>query len=139
MSGPGNAPRHPATAPTAVWPWPEELDALQAAPMHHRLLLDNDRVRVLDTRIGPGDRVPVHTHRWPAVNHVMSWSDFVRRDADGRVLVDTRGRPPPASLPLPIWSEALPPHTLENVGTTELHVVSIEIKGTLAPALQAQS
>ena len=109
--------------------WPPELDALIAAPKHHRLLFENDRVRVLDTRIAPGDTVPVHTHRWQAVNHVVAWSDFVRRDAGGKVLVDTRGRPPPVNLPLIVWGDPLPPHTLENVGTGELHVVSIELKG----------
>ena len=110
------------------WSWPEKLDALVAAPRHHRLLFENERVRVLDTRIAPGDTVPVHTHRWPAVHQVMSWSDFVRRDADGKVTADTRGRPPPASQPFVVWSEPLPPHTLENVGSAELHVVSIELK-----------
>jgi len=104
------------------------MDALQAAPKHHRLLFENGRVRVLDTRISPGETVPLHTHRWPAVHHIMSWSDFVRRDADGKVLVDTRGKPAPASLPAVLWGEALPPHTLENVGTAELHVVSVEVK-----------
>jgi hypothetical protein len=117
-----------ATAEPAGWSWPESLDALQAAPRHHRLVFENDRVRVLDTRIAPGETVPVHTHRWPAVNHIHSWSDFVRRDADGKVLVDTRGRPAPANLPLVVWGEPLPPHTLENVGPAELHVVSVEIK-----------
>jgi hypothetical protein len=90
--------------------------------------LENDRVRVLDTRIRPGDTVPVHTHRWPAVLHVLSWSDFVRRDAGGRVLLDPRGRPPPASLPLVLWSESLPPHSLEIVGPAELLVLSVERK-----------
>ncbi len=116
------------TKQSSGWPWPEELDALQAAPRHHRLVLENDRVRVLETRIGPGDTTPVHTHRWPAVSHLLSWSDFIRRDADGRVLLDTRGRPPPASLPQVSWLEALPPHSLENVGSLELLVVSIELK-----------
>lgn len=111
-----------------AWPWPAALDALVAAPQHHKLLFENDRVRVLDTRIAPGDTVPLHTHRWPAVNQINSWSDFVRRDEDGNVLVDTRGRPPPASLPFVVWSEPLPPHTLENVGSAELHVVSTELK-----------
>ncbi|MFI5357288.1 MAG: hypothetical protein ACHQ4G_08135 [Opitutales bacterium] len=114
--------------PVPDWPWPDALDALQAAPRHHRLVMENERVRVLDTRIAPGDTVPLHTHRWPAVLHLLSWSDFVRRDAEGRVLVDTRGRPPPAALPLTLWSEALPPHTLENVGASELSVLSIEVK-----------
>jgi len=111
-----------------AWPWPDSLDAVRAAPRHHALILENDRVRVLDTRISPGDTVPVHTHRWPAVYHVYGWSDFVRRDAEGKVLLDTRGRPPPASLPAVVWSEPLPPHTLENVGLAELHVVSVELK-----------
>jgi hypothetical protein len=124
----------PGGATLAAWPWPDAFDALAAAPRHHRLVFENDRVRVLDTRISPGDKVPVHTHRWPAVNQLMNWSDFVRRDAEGCVLVDTRGRPPPASLPFAVWSEALPPHTLENVGTTELHVVSIEVKDAPTPS-----
>lgn len=117
-----------AASATSPWPWPEALDAIRAAPRHHRLVFENDRVRVLDTRIAPGETVPVHTHRWAAVNHIHGWSDFVRRDADGKVLVDTRGRPAPASLPLVVWGEPLPPHTLENVGASELHVVSVELK-----------
>lgn len=47
--------------------WPDFLDALVAAPGHHQLLIENDRVGVLDTRIAAGDRTPVHTHRWPSV------------------------------------------------------------------------
>ena len=104
------------------------MDALIAAPKHHRLLFENDRVRVLDTRIAPGDTVPLHTHRWPAVHQIMSWSDFVRRDADGKVTADTRGKPASTSLPAVLWGEPLPPHTLENVGSAELRVVSTELK-----------
>ncbi len=117
-----------ATHSSGAWPWPDSLDALQAAPQHHCVTFENDRVRVLDTRISPGDTVPLHTHRWASVHHIQNWSDFVRRDAEDRVLVDTRGRPAPASLPWIQWGEPLPPHTLENVGATELHVVSIELK-----------
>ena len=108
--------------------WPPELDALVAASKHHRLVLENDRVRVLDTRIAPGDTVPLHTHRWPAVHQVMSWSDFVRRDEHGVVEVDTRGKPAVA-VGTALWSGPLGPHTLENVGAAELHVVSVELKG----------
>jgi hypothetical protein len=118
----------------AIQSWPPELDALIAAPKHHRLVLENDRVRVLDTCVRPGETVPLHTHRWPAVLQLVSWSDFVRRDAEGRVLLDTRGKPPPASLPLTIWSEPLPPHTLENVGTADLHACSVELKPVGSPA-----
>jgi putative transposase len=47
------------------WPWPDSLDALAAAPESHRLLFENDAVRVLETRIAPGQATQVHTHRWP--------------------------------------------------------------------------
>ena len=30
-------------------------------------MFENDRVRVLEVRIAPGETVPVHTHRWPAL------------------------------------------------------------------------
>jgi mannose-6-phosphate isomerase-like protein (cupin superfamily) len=110
-------------------PWPGDLDALQAAPGHHRLLMENDRVRVLDTEIAPGDRTPVHTHRWPAVYYVLSWSDFVRRDAEDVVLVDTRASEPRGAPPTALWGEPLYPHSLENVGAAPLRVISVEIKG----------
>ena len=120
-------------AGTADGPWVEALDALQAAPRHHHLVFETDRVRILDTRIGPGECTPIHTHRWPAVLHVMQWSDFVRRAADGRVLLDTRGRPPPVALPFITRSDPLAPHSLENVGPGDLQVISIELKESAAP------
>ena len=69
------------------------LDAMSAAPEHHTVLLENDSVRVLDTRLGPGQRTPIHTHQWPAVLYVMAWSEFVRYDVAGNVLVDSRTLP----------------------------------------------
>src|ERR1700733_1372878 len=36
-------------------PWPPETDALLAAPASHRLLLENDQVRVLDVALEPED------------------------------------------------------------------------------------
>jgi quercetin dioxygenase-like cupin family protein len=107
--------------------WPEELDALTAAPRNHFLLFENDAVRVLDTRIVPGGTVPLHTHRWPSALYVISWSDFVRRDGAGTALVDSRGGSGIAEGSA-LWSGPLPPHTLENVGTQDLHIISIEVK-----------
>lgn len=108
--------------------WPADLDALVAAPAHHRLLLENERVRVLDTQIAPGQRTPVHTHQWPAVHHVLSWGAFVRRAADETVLVDSRFASPTATPPSILWGEPLAPHSLENVGDTLIHIVSVELK-----------
>ena|SRR5882672_7862966 len=70
--------------------WPAELDALIAAPQHHKLLFENEMVRVLDTYIAPGEKTNVHTHQYPASLYILSWSDFIRYDSDGNVMVDSR-------------------------------------------------
>ena len=104
------------------------LDALTAAPEHHKVLLENDRVRVLDTSIEPGEQTPIHTHQWPSVLYVLSWSDFVRFDADGNVLMDSRTmatKPEPGTT---IWSPPLPPHFARNVGTGVLRVIATELR-----------
>lgn len=113
---------------TPISDWPDELDALIAAPDHHQLLLENERVRVLDTRIPPGGSTPVHTHRWPAWLYVLSWSDFVRYDDKGKVLLDSRTVESLKVPPTTVWAAALPPHSLENVGNNDLHVISVELK-----------
>jgi len=103
------------------------LDAMTVAPDHHRVLFENERVRILDTRLAPGDRTPVHAHEWPAALYVLNWSDFIRRGADGTVLVDSRDRP--SHVPGEgLWIEPLPPHSVENVGTADLHIVAVELK-----------
>src|SRR5580658_5246308 len=38
-------------SPSAGWPWPEDLDAMMAAPEFHTVLFEDDRVRVLDGRV----------------------------------------------------------------------------------------
>jgi hypothetical protein len=114
-----------------AWTWPDSLDALTAAPESHRLLFENDVTRVLEARIGPGELTQLHTHRWPAVLYVLSLGHFVRRDGEGAVLVDTReaGDAFPESGTA-LWSDAQPPHTLENVDTSEIRVISVELKHT---------
>ena len=104
------------------------LDAMVAAPDHHEILLENDRVRVLDTRLAPGERTPVHTHTSSAALYVMSWSDFLRRDADGDIIVDSRTWERQPATGESLWLPPLPPHSVENIGTAELRLIAVELK-----------
>lgn len=56
-------------------------------------------------------------------------SSRLRQSSEGSVLFDTRAadgrRPEPWTTH---WSKPLPPHSIENVGETELHVIMIELK-----------
>lgn len=113
---------------SAPWPWPDSLDALVAAPAHHTLLLENDRVRVIHTHIPAGDLVPLHTHRSSGVAYVIRSSDFIRRDRNNGILFDSRQAPPPAQGLATQWLDPLPPHTVENVGQSEISILIVELK-----------
>jgi len=110
------------------WPWPDDLDAMIAAPGFHTVLFENDRVRVLDGRVPSGATVPVHTHRWGGVLYILAPSDFVRRDPDGNVLADTRAARSTPILGAAVWGAPLTPHSLENVGTQEFRTLTVELK-----------
>ena len=104
------------------------LDAMSAAPDYHELLIENDQVRVLDTNLGPGQRTPIHAHQWPAALYVLSWSDFLRRDDAGNILVDSRTMSPRPAPGEALWLPPLMPHTIENIGDADLHIVAVEVK-----------
>ncbi|MEZ4670849.1 MAG: hypothetical protein R3E39_23345 [Anaerolineae bacterium] len=113
--------------------WPPELDAMVASTEHHGVLFENDRLRVLDIHIPRGERTTVHTHCWAGVLYVISWSDFLRRDAEDNVIVDSRtveALNPPAPV---MWAKPLPPHSLENIGTNDLHLIGVELKEASPP------
>jgi len=108
--------------------WPAGLDALIAAPQHHKLLFENESVRVLDANIPAGEITALHTHRFPASLYIISWSDFVRYDEQGNILLDSRKLDKTFLPETALWTEPLPPHALENVGENDLHIISVEIK-----------
>jgi hypothetical protein len=108
--------------------WPPELDAVSAAPEHHRLVMENDQVRVLETIIQPGETTALHTHQWPASTYFLSWSECIRRDAEGKVLMDSRESMNKPRTGQAAWTPILGPHTLENIGDRAIHVIAVEIK-----------
>ncbi len=108
-------------------PWPPDLDGVIAAPDHHRLLFENDRVRVIETIVEVGDTTPIHTHP-RTVMYLVSGDQFVRKDAAGRIMVDTRDQGEDFEMPAVIWSDGTPPHVIENPGLEDLVVIGVELK-----------
>lgn len=51
----------------AKWKWPDSLDAVKAAPHSHRVLFENDKVRILEVLVAPYGFEPMHTHRFPSI------------------------------------------------------------------------
>jgi hypothetical protein len=70
--------------------FPEGYDAVQAAPDTHKVIFENDFVRVLEvTMPSTGTTVPMHHHRWPSL--FLDWDTgggtphFRYRRGDGTV------------------------------------------------------
>ena len=87
----------------------------------YKAILENDRVRVLEYRDSPGQRTSPHHHP----DYVLcTLSGFRRRLvlADGRSVEREFG---PGEV---VWGKAQS-HIGENIGTTDTHVLIIELKG----------
>lgn len=108
--------------------WPGELEATVAAPDNHKILLENDRIRVLEVTLGPGEVEPLHFHRWPSVLHILQADEWIDRDAEGNVIFDSRTGPP-LSLPITMWKGPEAPHSPVNLSdTVEVRLIRVEIK-----------
>lgn len=91
---------------------PEADNALTAAPKNHKVVLENDHVRVIDAMIPAHTIEPAHTHIWPGVliadqsgPNELPWSK-----------VDIR------------WSDAGARKANENTKDTATHNLRIDIK-----------
>ena len=105
----------------------DELDGAAVAPAHHKVIFENEQVRVLETTIPVGEITPLHTHLAATVMYVLSGSHFIRRDEHGTTMVDTRANPD-FVLPKVVFAASTPRHTIENTGDDDLVVIGVELK-----------
>ena len=110
------------------------LDAVAATPEHHKVLLEDDRIRVLETQILPGEETAVHTHVWGGFLYIISWSDFIRYDENRNIMLQSSDIAVPQQARTAIWAPPLPPHSLRNVGGREIHVILSEFKDGIGAA-----
>jgi hypothetical protein len=52
---------------TTGWKWADSLDAVKAAPGSHKVLFENEKIRILEVTVDPYGFEPMHTHRYPSV------------------------------------------------------------------------
>ena len=95
-------------------------DAMKAAPQSFKERLNNDRVRVLEYSSKPGDKEAMHSH--PAILiYVIQGGKLRSTTADGKS-TDSEYKAGDVR-----WREAIT-HTGENIGTTELKALLVEVK-----------
>ena len=95
-------------------------EAISVAPHLYKVLLENDRVRILDTRYGPGVKSEPHTH--PDLVAIGLTPAKARLSLTGGQILDIEFAEGES-----LFVEAQE-HTVENTGTSELHVILVELK-----------
>ena len=109
------------------WPWVDSMDAVRAAPKNHKVLYEDDRVRILEVSVYPGEKEPMHFHRWPSVLILDRPVKSRNHTWDGKTK-DIAGPTPRTPIPLVVRMGPEQPHSMENLATNILHLYRIEFK-----------
>ena len=96
------------------------MDPVQLSPQYYTVRLENDRVRVLEYRLPPGRKEAMHTHP-PRVVYELTDSTVRMSGPDARP-GDSTGKAGEV-----FWGDETT-HALENIGTTEVHAIAVELK-----------
>jgi len=96
-------------------------DVLVAAPAHYKVLVDNADVRVVENTLAPGEKDAMHTHP-------SGWYYVTKPGTMKVVFADGKTQTWEAKAGEAGWLNAEGPHTSENVGTTTMGFVLVEVK-----------
>ena len=106
-------------------------DELGQNPIGTSLLFEDDRVRVWQIVLDPGEEAPAHTHFLDYTSISIEGDVVERPNGDGTV-----DRLPVTPGAFTRWYKSTPTHSLRNVGTTRFRNVIIELKGVPADFTQ---
>jgi len=95
-------------------------DPAKVDPVHYKVILNDQRVRVLDVHHKPGEKSPMHSHPYHVV-YSFTDSRVKFTSSDGKTEIRT------VKAGQAKWHDA-ETHAVENVGKTEEHALDIELE-----------
>ncbi len=104
----------------------QDVTKVAGGPETHKVILDNAHVRVLDAHLPPGQKIAMHSHPANVVYYLTDAKTKVTYP-DGKT-EEREAKAGEARYSGPVT------HAIENVGTTEIHLVQTELKEAAAPA-----
>lgn len=107
-------------------------DVMQAAPEHYKVRVDNADVRVVENVLAPGEKDGTHTH-------AAGWYYVTRPGKMKVVHADGKSEIWDAKEGEAGWMEAEGPHTSENIGSSTMGFILVEVKSAPAHAAPAKS
>lgn len=135
VAGGASAQQHLPPDPNFCDPASHPHDAVAAAPYSHRVMFEDEHVRVLEIRLPPGASEPVHIHALPSVIYGETggeggakflyteyrWmnGEFIKvRENEVEASAGTRA----------VWSGPEGPHAITNIGPVGVKFTRVEIK-----------
>ena len=117
--------------------WPDSLDAVKAAPGQHKVIFENEKIRILEITGAPYVVEPMHTHKWTSVmwsaNPEFAKANLVYYHYGFDSLKQTYfvkdsffEHGPPANKGFPIPAEG--PHSVKNLSNIEILAYRVEFK-----------
>lgn len=100
-------------------------DGTKIAPEQYKILLENDRVRVIRVGVKPGQKTEMHSHPGSGFRYGLqegsrrsrfTFPDGTTREQQGTGRREAR------------WSQEPSKHIIENIGENEIHNLLIEVK-----------
>lgn len=95
-------------------------DPAKTDPAHYKVIFDNPQVRILDVRLKPGEKTPMHSHP-NLIAYSLTGGTMKSTMPDGKTTTVTTKAGQVA------WHDAQT-HSSENVGKAEIHALGIELK-----------
>ncbi len=114
--GPGNKETQTPKQPEQV-----DIDPVKVSPGIFKVLMENDKARVVQYSLRPGEKDDWHTHPGK-VSYVVSGGKLrVKMENGGAIAVDEK-------TGTASWMDHIGKHYVENIGTTTVVIVYTELK-----------
>ncbi len=73
------------------WGWADSLDAVKAAPDNHKIVYEDDNIRILAVILDGKKSEPIHTHKWKSIMWIAKpivpcQIDNYRKDENGNLI-----------------------------------------------------
>jgi predicted metal-dependent enzyme (double-stranded beta helix superfamily) len=105
-----------------------------AAPDNHKVVFENERVRVLEVTINPGEKEPFHEHLMFSVMNIVTGARLRITEAtlqNGKLVTGKTIEVGKDNFqPPPLWMPPQRLHSAENVGSVTFRAYRVELRET---------
>jgi quercetin dioxygenase-like cupin family protein len=101
---------------------PNHDDIVTIAPQSHKVIFENDTIRMLKVTVKPGEMVDMHRNP-ENINYILKSGTLRLTEPDGSAVdaILSEGQ----AIPAPKGA-----HAVENIGNTEVQTICVEMKNS---------